>query len=86
VTAADLLTRCRTLGVTLAAGPDGTLTWEARAEPSAELLADLARHKVDVLNMLASDAWMADAIAENLGLPPGSIFIDRASTLAELDP
>jgi hypothetical protein len=83
--AADLLTRCRILGITLAAGPDGTLTWEARAAPPAKLLADLVRHKLDVLHILAGDAWMADAIAENLGLAPGSLFIDRATSFAQLD-
>jgi hypothetical protein len=52
--ASDLLARCRALGIALAPGPDGTLAWEAGADPPADLLADLARHKADVLALLVA--------------------------------
>jgi hypothetical protein len=54
MTAADLLARCCAAGIDLAAGPDGSLTWEADADPSAELLAALAEHKKEVLNLLVA--------------------------------
>jgi hypothetical protein len=53
LTAAELLSRCRALGIDLAAGPDGHLCWEADAEPPAELLAALAERKGELLGLLA---------------------------------
>jgi hypothetical protein len=56
MTATALLAQCRTLGVDLATGPDGALIWEADFDPPAELLADLAAHKDDVLVALDTAA------------------------------
>ena len=51
--AVELLARCRTLGVELGAGAGGaSLLWEAGREPPADLLADLAAHKADVLALV----------------------------------
>jgi hypothetical protein len=52
VTAADLLARCRALGLDLSAGPDSGLNWEADTDPPAELLADLAGSKAELLALL----------------------------------
>jgi hypothetical protein len=48
----NLLARCRVLGIGLAAGPGGTLVWEADESPPADLLADLANSKATVLATL----------------------------------
>jgi hypothetical protein len=53
MTAADLLSHCRALGVALSAGPAGRLTWEADADPPADLLAALAENKPAVLALLS---------------------------------
>lgn len=51
--AAELLARCRALGVELGVGSGGaSLLWEAVADPPADLLADLAKNKVAVLALL----------------------------------
>jgi hypothetical protein len=83
--AAELLARCRALGITLAAGPGGALSWEADTDPPAELLADLSRHKAGLLALLTPDdggpvglsaadrAWACEAIEDELGLPRGSL-------------
>jgi hypothetical protein len=47
-----LLARCRALGIDLMAGPGGALLWEADADPPADLLADLAAHKAELLDLL----------------------------------
>jgi sugar phosphate isomerase/epimerase len=52
MTPAELLARCRALGIDLAAGPGGTLLWEADDEPPADLLADLAARKTELLALL----------------------------------
>jgi hypothetical protein len=58
----DLMARCRARGVELSVGPGGaTLVWEAGAPPPADLLADLARHKADVLGLLARPRGLAPA-------------------------
>jgi hypothetical protein len=54
--APELLARCRALGIDLTLGPDGTLVWEADADPPAEVLATLAEHKAEVLTFLAAQA------------------------------
>ena len=52
-TAADLLGRCRALGIELGVGSGGaSLLWEARADPPAGLLADLAANKAAVLALV----------------------------------
>jgi hypothetical protein len=81
MTAAELHSRCRALGIALAAGPKGALAWEADAEPPADLLADLARHKAELLGLLAllpADAadlaaWTCRAIEADLALPADSL-------------
>jgi len=50
--AAELFARCRALGIDLVTGPDDGLTWEADADPPADLLADLAASKADLLALL----------------------------------
>jgi hypothetical protein len=50
--AAELLGRCRALGVELGVGASGSLLWEAAADPPGDLLADLSRHKAEVLAMV----------------------------------
>ncbi|HKI35423.1 MAG TPA: hypothetical protein VKA46_26425 [Gemmataceae bacterium] len=51
--AVELLARCRALGIELGAGSGGaSLLWEADAEPPADLLADLAANKADVLALI----------------------------------
>ncbi len=51
--AAELLARCRGLGIELGIGAGGaSLLWEADADPPADLLADLAANKADVLALI----------------------------------
>ena len=51
--AGELLARCRAVGVELGVGSGGaSLLWEADANPPAELLADLAANKADVLALI----------------------------------
>jgi hypothetical protein len=53
--AVELLARCRAAGVELGVGSGGaSLLWEAAADPPAELLANLAANKADVLTLLRS--------------------------------
>jgi hypothetical protein len=52
MTPAELLARCRALGIVLAAGPGGALVWEADDDPPADLLEDLANNKAGVLDAL----------------------------------
>jgi hypothetical protein len=61
--AADLLARCRALAVELTAGPAGTLTWEADADPPADLLEALTEHKGAVLDLLCPPWDQAEADA-----------------------
>jgi hypothetical protein len=82
MTAAQLVNRCRLLGIALAAGPDGALIWEADADPPADLLAELARHKAALLAFLAvpplemeTGTWICEAIEGDLGLPAGSLTL-----------
>jgi hypothetical protein len=56
MTTRDLLARCRTLGIALAAASDGALTWEADTDPPAELLAELREHKAELLALLSTPA------------------------------
>ena len=49
----ELLARCRALGVELGVNSGGTsLLWEAAADPPADLLAELAANKADVLALI----------------------------------
>ncbi len=70
--AAELLARCRTAGITLRTGESGALEWEADADLSAELLADLAANKAAVRRLLTRpavppwDAAAADALLAEL--------------------
>jgi hypothetical protein len=50
--AADLLDRCKSLGIDLAAGPAGALVWESDADPPAGLLEALVQHKAGLLSLL----------------------------------
>jgi hypothetical protein len=52
--ATELLQLCHSVGVTLIAGPGGTLVWEADFDPPVGLLDALAANKVDVLRLLAA--------------------------------
>jgi len=55
--AAELLARCRELGIELGIGAgEAALLWEWKsdADPPADLLADLAAHKADVLALVRS--------------------------------
>jgi hypothetical protein len=88
--AIELLTCCRSLGIDLAPGPGGTLAWEADTAPPADLLADLRRHKADVLALLtpqvAADAdFICRAIEADLHLPPGSVFLDAGDSCPGCD-
>ena len=50
---AELLARCRALGIELGDGTGGaSLLWEAHADPPAELLAELAANKSAVLALV----------------------------------
>jgi hypothetical protein len=49
MTPAELMDRCRGLGIDLDAGPDGTLVWQADDDPPADLLEDVAHIKSAVL-------------------------------------
>jgi hypothetical protein len=62
--AAELLSRCRALGIGLTARPDGGLTWEADAEPPTDLLIDLRANKADLQSLLATSRVQTSA-------PPG---------------
>jgi hypothetical protein len=85
--AADLLARCRALGIALAAGPDGSLDWEADADPPPGLLQALAEHKGELLALLAmatgpavaltptDDTTLARFLECDQGLPPGSLVL-----------
>lgn len=88
MTAAVLIDCCRTFGVTLAAGPDGTLAWEADDDPPAGLLAELGEHKAEVLALLTAcpqchrlmdgkrRCWRCcNRLCETCGRPTGSAFI-----------
>jgi hypothetical protein len=50
MTAGELLARCHANGTDLAAGEDGTLLWEATADPPADLPAELADGKPEFRN------------------------------------
>jgi hypothetical protein len=52
MTAAGLLARCRELGIELGVASGNALLWEARADPPADLLADLAANKAAVLSLV----------------------------------
>jgi hypothetical protein len=72
----ELLARCRAARITLVAGPDGCLIWEADTDPPTELLAALAALKPRVLTLLRQqedERFICDAIAADLGLPPKSL-------------
>jgi hypothetical protein len=89
MTAGELLKHCRTLGIDLVAGPDGSLVWEADADPPAELLATLVQHKAELLALLApgtgpavtliptDDATLARFLERDLGLPAGTLELYR---------
>jgi hypothetical protein len=77
VTAAlELLDRCRKLGIVLAAGPDGTLAWEADVDPPAGLLAELVAAKVELLALLAWDQVKAAALIAELQQRRRQLFGD----------
>jgi len=65
MTPAELLDRCRALGIDLATGPRGALLWEADDDPPASLLQELAEHKTELLSMLTTwpDPDSADLVA-----------------------
>jgi hypothetical protein len=51
--AAELVARCRALGIELGVGSGGaSLLWEADADPPADLLTDLAANKAAVLALV----------------------------------
>jgi hypothetical protein len=51
--AAELVSRCRDMGVELGVGAGGNvLFWEAEIDPPPDLLAALAAHKSDVLSLI----------------------------------
>lgn len=56
MTAAAAIERARAAGLRLAATGAGTLRLEADAEPPADVLADLRRHKAEVLALLRAPA------------------------------
>jgi hypothetical protein len=53
--ATGLLARCRAQGIELSAGPGGALAWEADSALPADVAEGLARHKADVLALLAAE-------------------------------
>jgi hypothetical protein len=54
-TAAELVARCRALGIELGVICGGaTLVWESRSDPPTDLIADLSRHKAEVLALVRS--------------------------------
>jgi hypothetical protein len=67
----DLIARCQALGIGLATGPDGGLTWEADTDPPADLLADLAANKAELLALLRA------AEAQTLMAPWDQAAADR---------
>ena len=59
--AVDLITRCRALGIGLAAGSDGALLWESDSDPPADLLENLTASKTAVLDLIREPAPFWDA-------------------------
>jgi hypothetical protein len=66
MTAAELLSRCRALGIDVAEGPGGALLWEADADPPADLLVGLTVSKVDILALLRQGPLWDPAEADRL--------------------
>lgn len=64
--AAELIRRATEAGIKMAVGPDGRLLLRAERQPPADLLADLAAHKGELLvelaaanDLLSSSVWLA---------------------------
>jgi hypothetical protein len=74
VSAALLLSRCWEQGIDLSAGPNGTLQWECDGDPSADLLVELAKHKVEVLALLSWDQGEADRLIEDIEARRTALF------------
>jgi hypothetical protein len=66
MSATDLLCRCRALGIALSPGERGKLVWVAPGEPPADVLADLAANKLQVLGLLHLSSTWDPAEAERL--------------------
>jgi hypothetical protein len=66
MSAADLLCRCRALGIKLSPAERGKLVWVAPGEPPADVLADLAANKLQVLALLHLGSTWDPAEAERL--------------------
>ncbi|MCL7462204.1 hypothetical protein [Pseudomonas sp. NW5] len=56
MTAAELIRRATEAGVEMAVGQDGRLLLRAERQPSADLLADLTAHKVELVELLVAAA------------------------------
>ena len=61
MTAVELIRRATEAGVEIALGQDGRLLLRAKREPSADLLADLAAHKIELVERLIKLSATSDA-------------------------
>ncbi len=61
MTAVELIRRATEAGVEIALGQDGRLLLRAKREPSADLLADLAAHKIELVERLIELSATSDA-------------------------
>lgn len=58
MTGRTLLARCRSLGMTLGVGTEGSLVWEADGDPPDDILSELRECKAEVLALLIPPlAW-----------------------------
>lgn len=69
--ALHVLLRAEAYGVRIRLDEAGTLRMEADAEPPAELVEMLRRHRDALLALLDHDAAEAAAMAEHYAAPPG---------------
>lgn len=80
MSAAELIHRASVAGIEMAVGPDGRLQLRADRPPSADLLAELVAHKVEIIAALSaandpmpSSAWLA-RVARLLGIRPAELL------------
>ena len=78
MTAVELIRRATEAGVEIALGQDGRLLLRAKREPSADLLADLAAHKIELVERLielsATNDAQPSAWLHLLALADGSVI------------
>ena len=75
--AAELIRRATEAGIKMAVGPDGRLLLRAERQPPADLLADLAAHKGELLVELAA---ANDLLSSSVSSAPGLPYCRKAGT------